>query len=109
MLLAKTVMHRLRCRRPLCNGRPHTAIEVGGVALPLCARCSGVVFGCLAAVTVATVTTVPALSPAVAAIFCVPCIVDGLRSYKRLRGTSNNTSRFISGTLLGACLTIFLR
>ncbi len=97
----------LRSRKPLCNGRAHTALTVGGIILPLCARCSGVVAGCLCAASTDALVGLPPISELLGAFLCLPCILDGVRSYRGQSGTTNGW-RFGTGFLLGAALTCSL-
>lgn len=94
-------------RWPLCNGRPDTAISLLGLSSPLCARCTGIVLGCLSGAAALTTGAVPSIPLAITILACLPALIDGLQSYYG-RGTTN-PRRLLTGTLLGLSLALFLR
>lgn len=109
-LALRTIRSRWHRRAPLCNGRAHTALRWGPITMPLCARCSGIVSGCLvsAALTLGAAQNTAGSGVSMALAGCLPALLDGLRSYGYLPGRSSNPTRFATGLLLGLGLCFIL-
>lgn len=85
-------------RWPICNGRPDTALKLGRLSTPLCARCCGATVGTFIAVIGYDILPLGAC-PSVA--LALAGAVDGIRTYYCGGGTTN-TVRLVAGILLGA-------
>lgn len=102
----------------VCHQLPERSLRLGGVALPLCARCTGTYLGALGAMTAVAILrrARASLLPswrvlAVFGAFFVAWGADGLNSYLAFLGMPHlylptNLLRLLTGTLQGLALTL---
>lgn len=90
-------------KEPLCNHRPDRGLYIGGFCLPLCARCTGILAGAVAAALLRRVLSIETSSIGVLALgllLIAPTGIDGIIEYQ-FGIESNNPRRLITGTLAG--------
>jgi|SRR5215212_5457187 len=95
--------------RMLCHGIPERCLEVFGVPLPICARCTGIYAGLLAgliAFWLLPVVTERAMRIA-AFIAVTPLAIDGLTQLAQLR-TSTNPLRVATGIAAGSAFGMWV-
>ena len=83
-----------------CHQIPERSFYLKRYQLPVCARCTGMIIGELAAIAInffASITSIALLG------LMFPMIIDGLLQYFTSY-TSNNTKRLLTGTLFGLAL-----
>lgn len=94
-------------KAPLCNMIPEHGICIKGFYLPLCARCTGTLIGCV--VTIFLFLFVIRRSKyrlslhILSFLLAVPCLIDGLLQYV-WQVESDNFRRILTGLLLGASI-----
>lgn len=95
--------------RLLCHGKPERCLELFGIAMPICARCTGIYLGMLAGL--AAFVVLPLLRERVMRRFAyaavVPLAVDGLTQLTGLR-ESTNTLRMLTGALAGLAFGLWI-
>lgn len=98
-------------REPLCNHRPDRGLYIRGFCLPLCARCTGILAGAIAASTVRQVLDIheAGLLPLILSLVMIaPTGIDGLVEYG-FGIESNNPRRLVTGLIAGAgCVVLEL-
>lgn len=88
-----------------CHQLPNRSCFINGYQFPLCARCMGILFGMLVAVTIIIIdkAVLDLFSYSQLAVLLLPMIIDGsiqlATSYE-----SNNLKRVLSGFLFGVCI-----
>lgn len=82
-----------------CHQMPERSFAVGPYQFPLCARCTGLALGELAAFLPAVSRRLPA-APWLGAALLVPAAVDGAAQYAGLH-ISTNRRRLVTGVLAG--------
>jgi uncharacterized membrane protein len=82
-----------------CHQRPDRSFFFFGRQFPICARCTGVCLGQLAAIFLA-IAERHAIPPAVGALFCLVMLTDWLIQRLRIR-ESTNVRRLLTGALCG--------
>ena len=96
-------------KAPLCNMIPEHGICIKGFYLPLCARCTGTLIGCV--VTIFLFLFVIRRSKyrlslhILSFLLAVPCLIDGLLQYV-WKVESDNFRRILTGLLLGASIVL---
>ena len=96
-------------KAPLCNMIPEHGICIKGFYLPLCARCTGTLIGCV--VTIFLFLFVIRRSKyrlslhILSFLLAVPCLIDGLLQYV-WQVESDNFRRILTGLLLGASIVL---
>lgn len=80
-----------------CHQMPERSFFICGYQFPLCARCTGLIIGYIAAVITYSFICVP---PIYCILICIPLILDGITQYLHWR-ESNQFLRFITGILCG--------
>lgn len=96
-------------KAPLCNMIPEHGIYIKGFYLPLCARCTGTLIGCV--VTIFLFLFVIRRSKyrlslhILSFLLAVPCLIDGLLQYV-WQVESDNFRRILTGLLLGASIVL---
>ena len=85
-----------------CHQMPDRSFSCKGYQFPLCARCTGVVFGELLSI-IAILCTIQ-IDVVFAFIFVLPLAIDGGLQYIKIL-QSNNIRRVITGILAGFGLT----
>lgn len=82
----------------LCHGIPERCFVVAGHRLPICARCTGVLIGCILGLF--GFIWFKEINWVIEVLLMVPMVVDGyLQYFKNIM--SNNKRRFITGLLFG--------
>jgi len=94
--------------RALCHGIPDRCIELWGVPMPICARCSALYIGFIAGILLFMV--LPHLQERAArwilGLAALPMILDGLTQLARLR-VSTNPLRIETGLIAGAAFALW--
>lgn len=90
--------------RPLCHGIEDRCFAIAGVAMPLCARCTGIYAGMIGGALAALV--VRRFAGGVAFALALPMIVDGVTQALLLR-ESTNALRFATGLTAAAAFTVW--
>jgi len=89
-----------------CHQLPERSLHIKGYQFPLCARCTGIVIGELAAIPLWLVFS-PSLMAA--CVLCLPLVIDGTMQYRGIL-MSTNLRRVITGFLAGwGLITIYIR
>lgn len=83
-----------------CHQKPERSFFIGGYQMPLCARCTGIALGHVAALFTAPFHS---FNYSIAALL-VPLAIDGTVQYCTSY-ESNNKKRFITGVLYGFAFT----
>jgi uncharacterized membrane protein len=95
--------------RMMCHGRVERCLELFGVPMPICARCTGIYLGLLAAFF--AVGLIPLLRERVmrivAVIAVIPLAVDGLTQLTGLR-ESVNPLRVATGVIAGLAFGLWI-
>lgn len=90
--------------RPLCHTIESRSFHLGGVPMPICARCTGLYVGFLIGIglfaAVGKLRESPIPSALVIALV-LPLVIDGVTQALGLR-TSGNELRFLTGVLAGS-------
>lgn len=90
--------------RPLCHGIESRCFHLGGVPMPVCARCTGLYVGFLIGIGLVgafrKLQRVPIPSALIIALV-LPLVVDGVTQALGVR-TSSNELRFFTGLLAGS-------
>lgn len=89
-----------------CHQMPERSFFAFGYQLPICARCTGILFGYFLGLI--NCFTLNLLNKHTNIIFIFPLIVDGLIQYK-FDYISNNTKRLITGILFGVSFINILK
>lgn len=98
-------MRRILFRAPLCNRRCGTGPCIGGLAFPLCWRCTACAATMIGVGLSGMVIPVTEGTIALAMVLFALAVSDGLRSYFSPRGTTNR-NRVVFGAMLGASLMV---
>jgi uncharacterized membrane protein len=95
--------------RVMCHGRIERSIELFGVPMPICARCTGIYVGLLAGL--AAFRLIPLLRERVMRMVAfaaiVPLAIDGLTQLTGLR-ESTNTLRILTGLAAGLAFGLWV-
>jgi uncharacterized membrane protein len=95
--------------RLMCHGMPHRCLDLFGVPMPICARCTGIYAGMLAGV--AMFWLVPLLRERVmrrvALTAIMPLAIDGLTQLAGFR-ESTNTLRLVTGSIAGLAFGLWV-
>ena len=95
--------------RLLCHGIPERCLELFGVPMPVCARCTGIYAGLLAGI--ALFWAIPLLRErvmrSVAFIAAMPLVLDGLTQLAGLR-ESTNPLRIATGLIAGLAFGLWI-
>jgi uncharacterized membrane protein len=95
--------------RVLCHGKPERCLELFGIAMPLCARCTGFYGGVLAGLLF--VRAIPWLRERVMRIVVLaallPLAIDGLTQLAGFR-ESTNSLRLITGVVAGFAFGLWI-
>ena len=85
-----------------CHCRPDRSFHLRGVQFPVCARCTGILAGMLAALATLWLW-VP--RPWALILMLAPLVIDGAVQH-RTRYESNNLRRFLTGLLYGYAMIV---
>lgn len=89
-----------------CHQLPERSFHIKGYQFPLCARCTGIVIGELAAIPLWFIFPVGFIP---ACILGIPLVIDGGLQYLYIL-TSTNLRRVITGFLAGwGLMTVYIR
>ena len=88
----------------MCHQLPERSFHIKGWQFPLCARCTGILFGYIVGIIVACITDCS--NSLWYLLFIIPMTVDGIIQLK-LKIESNNIRRLITG-LLGGIGIVYL-
>lgn len=84
-----------------CHQMAERSFFFHGYQFPVCARCTGLLFGYVIALLTWGIIEIPFT---LSILICVPLVIDGITQYIHLR-TSNQTVRFVTGFLCGIGIT----
>lgn len=94
---------------PLCNLTAEHGICIKNFYLPLCARCTGVLAGCIATIFIFLFIVrkrkYRLCLHIISFLLAVPCLLDGLLQYV-WNIESNNYRRILTGLLLGLSIVL---
>lgn len=95
--------------RMMCHGRPERCLELFGVPMPICARCTGIYLGLLAGLAAfRLVRFVSEKSLRIAAFMALtPLAIDGLTQLTGLR-ESTNELRIATGLVAGLAFGLWI-
>lgn len=79
-----------------CHQLPERSFFINKYQFPMCARCTGVLFGYIAALIAFSMK----ISYKLCVFMCIPMLIDWLIQYLKIK-KSNNTRRFFTGLLCG--------
>lgn len=82
----------------MCHQIPERSFHIKGKQFPLCARCTGILFGYILGIIIACVTSCSNYLWFL--LLIIPMVIDGGRQIL-LKKESNNCRRFITGILGG--------
>lgn len=95
--------------RFLCHGLPERSLLLGGVPMPVCARCTGIYAGVLAGL--AAFPLIPMLKERlmrmIAFAAATPLAIDGLTQLVGLR-ESTNPLRIVTGAIAGVAFGLWI-
>lgn len=86
-------------KAPVCNHRTDRGIFIGGICLPLCARCTGILLGALAGY-VMLLSGLTTKSVLIGLVMILPTSIDALLEYLCGR-ESTNLMRLLTGMIAG--------
>ena len=81
-----------------CHQKPERSFFLCGYQFPICARCTGILIGYVCSILLLLLSCF--LHPLICLLFLIPLVIDG-GIQLLFNVLSNNTRRFISGTLFG--------
>lgn len=97
--------------RLLCHGFEARCLELFGVAMPICTRCTGIYLGMLAGmaafVAAGWIRSAPAFGKVALLVAVLPLAIDGLTQATGLR-ESTNLLRMITGLLAGTAFALWV-
>ena len=92
-------------RLPLCNQNAGHAPRIGRLCMPLCWRCTSIVFGMLIGMLVRSPLVLPKGYQFIAVLLCIPCFID-VAAQRWFDVESTTARRVATGLLTGVAISL---